>query len=602
MAASNLTFPAAGNQRRPRCFLGGISCTNLMQHSGEAIHRRLIATTILVLVALLAPAVRAQAPADAVAVPAWRQATRLAVITVHGEIDAITRSSVERRINEAAASGFNAAVLEIDTPGGDMYATLELCLFLKDRAPLPVWAWVHTKAYSAGAIIALACRGIIVSPGAAFGDAAPIAVLPGMGLQPLPTAERAKMEAPVLAEVVDSARRRGYDENLVRAFVSAPDEVWLLERVTPEATGGARIFVGRPEYREAFGTDPPTMRSAGTQRTTIADGAPAIPFVDLSLRRRPDDGPSNAAERDVMVEDQQTRPPVRERLTAVTAKEWRVVAQVAGAEELLVTYAPEAIAFGLADREVGTDRELASYFGATSQQRLDENAGDALVRFLTSWPVRLILVVVLLGGFLIEIAAPGIGWFGAAAGLALALLVGAPAFAGVTTWWPLLVVLLGAALVLVEIFLIPGVGVVGFLGGACILVGLVAGFLDEPLSSPEGRDDLTTAIGVVAGGGILAIGAAWALLRVVPQSRLLHGAILGATTGGVGPSILALSSGAVPVGTRGIAVSPLRPVGKAEFQGVLMDVQAIGPIIASGAQIVVVRSTPYALEVEEVNE
>jgi len=573
-----------------------------MQHSGEKFHRWLIALIFLALTVLLTPSARGQAPTDAVAVPAWRQATRLAVITVQGEIDAITRTSVERRIAEASTNGFDAVVLEIDTPGGDMYATLELCLFLKDRAPLPVWAWVHPKAYSAGAIIALACRGIIVSPGAAFGDAAPIAVLPGMGLQPLPPAERAKMEAPVLAEVVDSARRRGYDENLVRAFVSAPDEVWLLERVTPEASGGARIFVGRPEYREAFGTDPPTMRSAGTQRVTFEEGAPAIPFVDLSLRKRNDDGPRNAIERDVMVEDQQTRPPVRERLTAATANEWRVVGQVDGAEELLVTYAPEAIAFGLADREVGTDQELTTYFGATSMQRLDEHAGDALVRFLTSWPVRLILVVVLLGGFLIEIAAPGIGLFGAAAALALALLVGAPALAGITSWWPLLVVLLGAALVLVEIFLIPGVGIIGFLGGACMLVGLVAGFLDAPLSSPEGRDDLTTAIGVVAGGGILAIGTAWALLRAVPESRLLRRAILGTTTGSVRESMLASNTGAVPVGAHGTALSPLRPVGKAEFAGVLMDVQAIGPVIDTGARIVVVRSTPYALDVEQINE
>ena len=573
-----------------------------MQHSGEKFHRWLIALIFLALTVLLTPSARGQAPTDAVAVPAWRQATRLAVITVQGEIDAITRTSVERRIAEASTNGFDAVVLEIDTPGGDMYATLELCLFLKDRAPLPVWAWVHPKAYSAGAIIALACRGIIVSPGAAFGDAAPIAVLPGMGLQPLPTAERAKMEAPVLAEVVDSARRRGYDENLVRAFVSAPDEVWLLERVTPEASGGARIFVGRPEYREAFGTDPPTMRSAGTQRVTFEEGAPAIPFVDLSLRKRNDDGPRNAIARDVMVEDQQTRPPVRERLTAATANEWRVVGQVDGAEELLVTYAPEAIAFGLADREVGTDQELTTYFGATSMQRLDEHAGDALVRFLTSWPVRLILVVVLLGGFLIEIAAPGIGLFGAAAALALALLVGAPALAGITSWWPLLVVLLGAALVLVEIFLIPGVGIIGFLGGACMLVGLVAGFLDAPLSSPEGRDDLTTAIGVVAGGGILAIGTAWALLRAVPESRLLRRAILGTTTGSVRESMLASNTGAVPVGAHGTALSPLRPVGKAEFAGVLMDVQAIGPVIDTGARIVVVRSTPYALDVEQINE
>ena len=546
---------------------------------------------------LVAAAVDARAQDQAiapVAVPAWRQASRVAVVTVRGEIDGVTRASTERRIAAAAADGAGAVVLELDTPGGDMYATLELCLYLKDRAPLPVWAWVHPKAYSAGTIIALACRGILVSPGGAFGDAAPISVMPGLGLQPMPVAERAKMEAPVLSEVVDSARRRGYDENLVRAFVSAPDEVWLLER----NDGTARMFVGRQEYREAFGTDPPMTRAAGGSRADFAAGAPALPFVDLRLRRKADDGPNNAAERDAQVEYEQTRPPVRERLAADAAPDWHVVGQVDGAEELLVTYAPEAIAFGLAERTVADDRELAAHFGAVTVTRIDENFGDALVRFLTSWPVRLVLVVVLLGGFFVEIAAPGIGWFGVASTAALVLLVGAPALGGVSTWWPLLVVLLGALLVVIEVFLIPGVGMVGFLGGACIVVGLVASFLGAPIDTDEGRADLATAIGVVAGGGILAIGVAWALLRTLPRSPLMRAAVLEATAGGQAmPSTAA--AGMVSVGERGTALTPLRPVGKAEFGGAIAEVQAVGPFIDAGTRIVVVRSTAYAVEVEE---
>jgi membrane-bound ClpP family serine protease len=549
---------------------------------------------VAMLVAAAADA-RAQDQAIApVAVPAWRQASRVAVVTVRGEIDGVTRASTERRIAAAAADGAGAVVLELDTPGGDMYATLELCLYLKDRAPVPVWAWVHPKAYSAGTIIALACRGILVSPGGAFGDAAPISVMPGLGLQPMPVAERAKMEAPVLSEVVDSARRRGYDENLVRAFVSAPDEVWLLER----NDGTARMFVGRQEYREAFGTDPPMTRAAGGSRTDFAAGAPALPFVDLRLRRKADDGPNNAAERDAQVEYEQTRPPARERLRADAAPDWHVVGQVDGAEELLVTYAPEAIAFGLAERTVADDRELAAHFGAVTVTRIDENFGDALVRFLTSWPVRLVLVVVLLGGFFVEIAAPGIGWFGVASTAALVLLVGAPALGGVSTWWPLLVVLLGALLVVIEVFLIPGVGMVGFLGGACIVVGLVASFLGAPIDTDEGRADLATAIGVVAGGGILAIGVAWALLRTLPRSPLMRAAVLEATAGGQAmPSVPA--AGTVSVGERGTALTPLRPVGKAEFGGAIAEVQAVGPFIDAGTRIVVVRSTAYAVEVEE---
>jgi membrane-bound serine protease (ClpP class) len=527
------------------------------------------------------------------AVPAWRQATRIAVIPVSGEIDGVTRASAERRIAEAAAAGCGVAVLELDTPGGDLNATLELCLWIKDRAPVPVWAWVRPKAYSAGAIIALACRGILVSPGSAFGDAAPIMAIPGLGLQPLPPAERAKIEAPVLSEVVDSARRNGYDETLVRAFVSAPDEVWMLER----DDGSARAFVGRQEYAEAFGAEPPTSRAGAAPRTAIAPGAPAIPFVDLSMRRPGDDGPTNEAERDRMVEDQQVRPPVRQRIRAEDAGSWRLVTQVDGADELLVTYAPEAIAAGLAQSTVADERELMAWFGATTVSRVDEHWGDALVRFLTSWPVRLALVAVLVCGFVVELAVPGVGWFGAAATAALVLLLGGPAMGGVTAWWPLLLVVLGAALVVVEVFVIPGFGLIGIVGIGCALVGLVGGFVDAPLNTPGGRSDLAAAIGVVSGGAILAAGGAWLATRLLPRTAAARAVVLEATVGGTAPPARDRLR-PVAVGEVGIAVTPLRPVGKAEFGGVIREVNAVGAMVESGARVVVVRASDYAVEVE----
>ena len=532
-------------------------------------------------------------PAIPAAVPAWRQASGIAIVPVRGEIDAVTRASVERRVAEAAAAGAAAAVLELDTPGGDLVATLELCLWIKDRAPLPVWAWVRPKAYSAGTIIALACRGILVSPGAAFGDAAPIAAVPGLGLQPLPPAERAKIEAPVLAEVVDSARRNGYDEALVRAFVTAPDEVWMLERDDREA----RAFVGRAEYREAFGGDPPATRTGGSPRAQIDSGAPVFPFVDLAMRRRAEDGPATPEERDRMVEDQQTRPPVRARLAAADAPRWRVVTQVDGADELLVLYAPEAIATGLAHREVADERELGSWFGATSVVRFDEHWGDALVRFLTSWPVRLALVAVIACGFIVELAVPGLGWFGGAATVALLLLLGGPALAGVTAWWPLLLVLAGCALVVIEVVAVPGVGVVGFLGVACAVAGLVGGFVDAPLGTPEGRSDLAAALGTIAGGGALAAAGAWAIMRAIPRSPIARATVLQATVGG-GPPMR--GGPRVPAaGDRGTAVTPLRPVGKARFGGDIVEVTAVGPMVEPGAPVVVLRASPYAVEVEE---
>ena len=523
---------------------------------------------------------------DPPAVPAWRQASRIAIVTVHGEIDRVTAASLERRVSEAAASGADAAVLDLDTPGGDLAATMDACRWIKEDAPIPVWAWVHPQAYSAGTIIALACRGILVSPGAAFGDAAPIAALPGLGLQPLPPAERAKIEAPVLAEVVDSARRRGHDEQLARCFVSAPEEAWLLER----DDGAERIFVSRAEYRDAFGSEPPDLRGGSGAAPSFGPGAPVVPFADLALRGGDaDDGPADPPGG--------IPAPRRARLAAGDGARWRLVTQVDGAGELLVLREPEALGSGAALASAADDAALRAWFGASASERLDEHWGDALVRFLTSWPVRLVLVAVVICGFLVEMALPGFGWFGGASTVALVLLLGSPALAGVADWWPLVLVVLGATMVALEVFVIPGTGIVGFLGAGCALVGLVAGLVDAPLGSPQGRSDLAAAIGIVAGGGILAAMGTWAVLKALPRTAAGSAAILSASVGGTSPPARDAAAGVAP-GTVGRASTPLRPSGKVEIGGELHEAIAIGAMVEPGQEVTVVRATPYALEVE----
>ena len=141
-------------------------------------------------------------------VPAYRQAQTVAIITIEGEVDSITASSFKRRLFEA--SDADAIVIELNTPGGGLLPTLQICYEIKNNAPPNTVAWIHPHAFSAGTIIALSCREIIAANNSTFGDAAPISA---MG--PIPATERAKIESPILAEVVDSARRNHYDEHLV---------------------------------------------------------------------------------------------------------------------------------------------------------------------------------------------------------------------------------------------------------------------------------------------------------------------------------------------------------------------------------------------------
>jgi membrane-bound serine protease (ClpP class) len=180
------------------------------------------------------PAISAPPPT---AVPAYRQANRVAILTIEGIIDSVTLMSLERRMKKAVADGADAVVLDINTPGGEMFSTLEICALLRNRADTPanVVAWIHPTAYSAGTIIALACREIVVAPGSTLGDAAPIDMF---GRQMNPT-ERAKFLSPLLTEIVDSARRNHYDEKLVQAFIMLDQELWMIENFTT----GERIFV-----------------------------------------------------------------------------------------------------------------------------------------------------------------------------------------------------------------------------------------------------------------------------------------------------------------------------------------------------------------------
>ena len=114
----------------------------------------------------------AQTSPASTAISAARKADVVCVLPIQGEMDALTVSGLADRLAKAKAAGADAIVLQLDTPGGDLLATLELCRQIKSEYPANTVAWVRPRAYSAGVITALACREIVVAPHAVLGDAA----------------------------------------------------------------------------------------------------------------------------------------------------------------------------------------------------------------------------------------------------------------------------------------------------------------------------------------------------------------------------------------------------------------------------------------------
>jgi membrane-bound serine protease (ClpP class) len=141
------------------------------------------------------------------------------VIPISDEINDYTRDDLFRRFQRARDMGAKTIILRINTYGGLVTAGLDISRFLRDQTDVHTIAYVKTKAISAGALIAVACDEIVMSPGSQLGDCAPIIFNTDNQLQPLPAAERAKEESPVLADFLSSARRNGYDPLVAEAMV-----------------------------------------------------------------------------------------------------------------------------------------------------------------------------------------------------------------------------------------------------------------------------------------------------------------------------------------------------------------------------------------------
>lgn len=95
------------------------------------------------------------------------------VVPITGTIDLGLAPYLSRVLDEAEAEGAAAVLLQIDTPGGRLDAVLQMRDALLSSG-VPTIAFVDRTAFSAGALIAIACEAIYMTPGAVMGAATPV--------------------------------------------------------------------------------------------------------------------------------------------------------------------------------------------------------------------------------------------------------------------------------------------------------------------------------------------------------------------------------------------------------------------------------------------
>jgi membrane-bound serine protease (ClpP class) len=156
-------------------------------------------------------------------------------IPVAGVVELGLAPFIERSLEEAAAQGVSAVVLDMDTPGGRVDAAERIADAISDSA-VPVYTLVNRRAFSAGALIALSTQGIYMRPGSVIGAATPVDGGGQKAPEKIVSAMRSEMRA--LAEA------RGLDPRVAEAMVDESIEIpgvseagQLLTLTTEEAVG-----------------------------------------------------------------------------------------------------------------------------------------------------------------------------------------------------------------------------------------------------------------------------------------------------------------------------------------------------------------------------
>lgn len=133
------------------------------------------------------------------------------LVSIKGTIDLGLSSYVHRALEEAVLNKAKAVILEIDTFGGRVDAAIQI----RDKIMslnIPSVAYVKNRAWSAGALIALSAKYILMAKSASIGAA-----------EPQPADE--KTVSALRAEFTSTAQSRGRPENLAAAMVDKDIEI-----------------------------------------------------------------------------------------------------------------------------------------------------------------------------------------------------------------------------------------------------------------------------------------------------------------------------------------------------------------------------------------
>lgn len=272
--------------------------------------------------------------------------------------------------------------------------------------------------------------------------------------------------------------------------------------------------------------------------------------------------------------------------------------------KLLTLTSQQAAVWGMSDGEVATVGELLQAEGLPGAVIVPFAPRwiDTVVDVLTETWLAALLITLGILGLIVEMLVPGFGIPGILGIACLGLFFWAHIFVGLAGWESIVFFLGGLVAILLEVFVFTAVdfGVAGLAG--LVLIGL--GFYTAMVGPFTNPSQVISAVGAVSGGLVVAVVGTIVLLTRLPKSRLRFGGVIlsSAITGHAFDKGRAKAVESSWVGRQGVAVTDLHPVGAGEFAGERVDVTCEEGYLPEGTPIVVVKDEGYRKVVRQEKE
>lgn len=259
------------------------------------------------------------------------------------------------------------------------------------------------------------------------------------------------------------------------------------------------------------------------------------------------------------------------------------------AGKLLTLTAEEALKLNYADKIVENLPEVLAFSGHAGAQiiRPKANWSENMVRFLTHPLVSSLLLSLGFLGLIYEVTTQGWGIGGTVGLIALGLFFGAHYLAELANITEILIFFLGLVLLLIEIFFIPGFGLLGILGILAILTSIVLSLVGNlpTIDSP----DLFRAVQTVSLSLIFTVIFAIPIIKFVPKTTAWNRLILKTEQKNADGFRSTPAEYEQYLGKTGIALTTLRPTGTAQFETNRLTVVSNGEFIEKNSRIEVIQ-------------